>query len=531
MSSQGGPDLVRISCLREVISAGDRTFPLFVGFASASDLVRVASAPSYRATDPQRVIASRVLEPPVSDWQRPLDEDRVVDISKIFDDPENLMPNPVLLSANVDVDPIVPVSIAGQGGAPTGVYEVRIPVPETGQQFPIWILDGQHRINGLAHSGQFANRIPVVLLLSAGMSNSYDGRDFASIFAQVTVTAKALAPIHQEWLTYSYQLGHYAEDADDCELHTEAFKTAAILCSEPSLPDDGPKNPWFNAITFNPEDGAPGVRRSGFNNDCTELKALLLKHYYRPASALGTTLDAEEVAPELAAALTALEHVVSDPQSESVFFGKLPYGHKVMQDAFLAGVCARLVASAPPESWKDLLTALKFVDTNWNFTWASTRGGNAGNVSRRLAEAVMSRAFREQAVPSAAGNLADYLRGNRAEVVVVCSGLKPNGGPSKVGRTEISLLRGDDLSQNIGSLRHIKVLQPGRKGPTKSTSDNIGKITVYYGDRTGPPVQVSGITGAGLNLDTWGPSPLKLAISLEHYGDIGTEANLEISWT
>ncbi len=230
-------------------------------------------------------------------------------------------------------------------------------------------------------------------------------------------------------------------------------------------------------------------------------------------------------------ALAALEQVVPEPQAEAVFFGKMAHGHKVMQDAFLSGVCARLVASSPPGSWVDLLKILKFNETNWNFSWATTRGGNAGNVSRRLSESVMSRAFRQGALPSSAGNLADYLRGNRAEVVVLCSPLRANGGPSTAGRMEITVVRGDDVSHNIGKCRHIKVLQPGRKGPTLATSDNVGKIVVYEGGKSGRPVQIRHASGGGLNLEHWGQSPLKLEITLEHYGDVTSQATLELSWT
>lgn len=530
-SSNAQPDVVTIDCLRQVVDGESRSFPLLVGFATAKDLVRIASAPSFRSTAPHRQIAARVLEPPVSDWQRPLDTLRVGSIARVFNDLENLMPNPVLLSANVDTAAISPRPVVGANGVPTGIFQVAVEVPESGGETPLWILDGQHRINGLAQSAQRDRMIPVVMLLEAGADRSYNGRDFANIFAQVTVTAKSLDPIHQEWLTYCYELENYSEDWPDYELHRDAFETVATLCHEATLGDPAEPNPWFNTIIFNPEPDAPGVKRPGFNYTCTELKALLLRHYWKPASALGQLLEPDELAVELARALTALERVVSEPQDETVFLGRQAFGHKVMQDAFLSGVCARLVAKEPPDSWTDLLRNLRFDATNWNFSWASTRGGNAGNVSRKLAESILSRAMRDGALPATAGNLSDFLRGNRAQVVVLCSYMTPSGRPSKTDVMEITVVRGDDVSQSIGGRRHVRVLQPGRRGIQSVTSENVGKIVVAEASSPGRATQIAGATGVGFDLADWGQGSVSLGIGLEHYGDGKSNATLELSWT
>ena len=84
---------------------------------------------------------------------------------------------------------------------------------------------------------------------------------------------------------------------------------------------------------------------------------------------------------------------------------------------------------------------------------------------------------------------------------------------------------------NIGSCRHVKVLQPGRSSGEAFTSANVGKIEVYDGARSGRPVVIREVTGSGLNLDDWGPGPLRLAITLEHYGDVSSQASLELTWT
>ena len=65
---------VRVDCLKEVVETAQKKFPVYVGFARPSDLVKIAIAPAYGVSDPHREIAQRVLQPPVSNWQRPLDE-------------------------------------------------------------------------------------------------------------------------------------------------------------------------------------------------------------------------------------------------------------------------------------------------------------------------------------------------------------------------------------------------------------------------------------------------------------------------
>ena len=81
------------------------------------------------------------------------------------------------------------------------VRDLEIPIPGSGQSPPLWIIDGQHRITGLGDSKckQRDNPIPVVFLLNDGGS-SYNGRNLAKIFAQVTTEATPLAKLHKEWL-------------------------------------------------------------------------------------------------------------------------------------------------------------------------------------------------------------------------------------------------------------------------------------------------------------------------------------------
>ena len=157
-----------INCLRKEVVSGTKTYPLFVGFAPASVILDLASAPSFSTTTAHSEICTNILTPPVRDWQRPLSNERVSDIANVYNNTGELMPNPVLLCENV-LQNGTAINIrqqAATGGAPTNVWEIDIAMPASGAPKPLWILDGQHRINGLAASAQSSNEIPIVLLLN-----------------------------------------------------------------------------------------------------------------------------------------------------------------------------------------------------------------------------------------------------------------------------------------------------------------------------------------------------------------------------
>lgn len=202
---------ITISCLQTFVTSGNSTYPIFVGFASAQDIRRIAEAPSFRTSTPHDTIAKNTLTPPIRDWQRPIDQARVNEISNLFNTPGEFMPNPVLLCQNVNLSqsPItIQQQLSNPNGMPTGIWNVVVPILSDG--FPLWIIDGQHRIAGLAQSQQAANPIPVVLLLNQE-SAVYTGPTVAKLFAQVTTSATKLDPLHNEWLTFAFALGNYSQ--------------------------------------------------------------------------------------------------------------------------------------------------------------------------------------------------------------------------------------------------------------------------------------------------------------------------------
>ncbi|MFC5678435.1 DGQHR domain-containing protein [Aeromicrobium endophyticum] len=519
---------VRIDCLKDVVHTAKKKYPVYVGFARPSDLVKVAVAPAYGTNDPHREIAQRVLQPPVSSWQRPLENARVTAIADVFSSSDEIMPNPVLLSANIDHAGLEPKVLNAPDGTPTTLWQIDVPIPQESDAKPLWILDGQHRINGLAKSSQADNPIPIVLLLNAPGQTAYSGRDFAHIFAQVTVTAKGLNPIHEEWLTYSYELDRYAPTVAGSEAHRSSFEAVAHLCGDVSFSTPDP-NPWLNGIVFNPEQGTtPPATLAGFHYSSPELKDLILKHFYLQNG----ILDPQELAEQLALAYSALTKAIAMPHDESVFFGKGTYAHKVMQDGFIVGVLRRLAHLGPPNSWLDLFRSLNFHKTDWNFnTWASTRGGNAGNTSRKLAETIFPNVMIQGILPDDIDNLADYFRGNNAQVTVLFRHTTTEGRPIKKDYLLVKLMNGNKPTRDIGDRRHMKILQPGREWSGAQSSPNVGKVEAYEPNAMGRPRKFSALTGSGINLAELDSTSLEVNISMEHYGAEFGNASLTVKWS
>lgn len=238
--------MITTECFEKIITSGTKTYPIFIGFLSAADILKISKVPCFERSTRNDSIATNVLTPPVKEWQRLLDLSRRDRIATVFNNSGEFMPNPVLLSENVLENRsqirISQKRVVGNVLADTFLIEIDEPVDL--QEKPLWIIDGQHRINGLAISAQSNNLIPVVLLLSKGM-NYYDGPALAKIFAQVTTAAEKLDDIHNEWLTYSFNLGRYTNNNS---LH-QAMKTVALMCSRPST--NNIQNSFYNNIVFN----------------------------------------------------------------------------------------------------------------------------------------------------------------------------------------------------------------------------------------------------------------------------------------
>jgi hypothetical protein len=310
-----------IHCLQQMISSGAITYPVYVGFLPAHEILDVAEAPSVTEKTSNADIATNILNPPTKEWQRPINQSRVSVIAGVYNNTGELMPNPVLLSENTFFPgPAITVrQEMAATGAPTRVWLVDVPNPAVGQQKPLWILDGQHRINGLATSAQRNNFVPLVLLLNLG-TNAFSASHLAKLFAQVTTEATKLDDLHNEWLTFAFGLSAYSPASPVAAEHRKSMEVVARLCSEPDLKvgSSSISNPFFNNIRFKVVSTSHNVgpAAGGFAYDCIELKELIRANYYSATSA-GPHLSPQLVAQQIGLAYVALQRKVAVPQCSS----------------------------------------------------------------------------------------------------------------------------------------------------------------------------------------------------------------------
>jgi hypothetical protein len=511
-----------IQCLRQEVVSGANTYPIFVGFSPASQILSLAAAPSFSPQTPHSDICTNIQTTPVRDWQRPLNGTRVDEIATVYNDTGELMPNPVLLCENAFLSGSV-ITIrqqVGTGGVPTNIWEIDVRDPSQGAQKPLWILDGQHRINGLSQSRQSNNAIPVVLLLNQ-TQQIYQGPLVAKLFAQVTTAASPLDELHNEWLTFAFRLKEFDPNSQNGPENVRAMETVVELCRRPFILNGSRSNPFHNKVRFNMHDSnVYGPLPGGFRYNCKDLKELVSKYYYLCSAGYGQHLSPVDLADQMALAFEALTMNVVHPHSETVFFGIGSFEQRIMQDAFWVGVFAAILKGGPKPDWNPLLQSLAFPTASWKFDWTVSLNGTAGTISKKLAIDVFSTAFEQGALPTTSGNLVDYLKGNNAAVELQFSNLSSNARPTRSGRSQLRVVAGNTLSQTISPAKHFKI---------SKKSGNIGKLEIINNQSPpGSPVLYKE-KGEILSV-TAHNNPLRLSLKMYHYGGKTGVAQVDISW-
>lgn len=506
---------MQIECMRTEVRSGSCIYPVYVGFAIAADIARVSVAPAFSPNTTHQGIAENISSQPVRDWQRPINAERVSGIADAFNDTGALMPNPVLLAKNAFVKKIS-VEPKLIHGYPTANFVVHIQeddaIPE---QRPLWILDGQHRITGLSQSLQRHNAVPVVFLLDDA-AGTYAPPQLASIFAQVTTAATKLDELHNEWLTYAFNLGRYANSKES----RSAFACAVELCRRASWGQIN--NPFFNQVQFNEHQpvGPSEATIKGFFFTCKEFADLISKFYYRNTAQF-PHLSPPDLALEIVKGYIALNHSIQN-HSNSVFFAiDRKKQQRIMQEAFVAGLLTRTLRYGPTADYNDLFQKLNFQLTNWEFSWVTSLSGRANSISKRIAIEVFEEAFISSKLPLGSNNLADYLRGNGAMIKLTCSKVNADGRPMRSGRTVYEALRGSTGSHPVGATPHIKV--------TESTS-NIGEFEIVDAKKRGRAVAYKEFSKRGLILGDDTPQPLDVVVVMQHYGELYSQAEITFNW-
>ncbi|MDR6865260.1 hypothetical protein [Phycicoccus sp. 3266] len=506
-----------IKALRTVLSDGTKSYPIYLGYLAASDLRQIASVPSFGLSSSNASIARNVLNPPVKDWQRPLIEAKWQAIRDRFSLPGELMPNPVLLAvANASAVTVTQQNIQGQM---TEIFEIDVQVPPAGQDAPLWVLDGQHRVRGVSESAHSSNSVPLVLLHGTATA-AYSPQQFAKVFAEVTTYATPLNPIHEDWLRFAFKLGPYEPASAGTDTSTwKAMATVAELCERQNVGQTMDANPFHDRILFNPELSQTQASVGGFSYTAVTLRELVQQHYYdRPSSSLAPGALAEQIA----LALLALTRNDPTTTADSAFFGDTNHRQRYLQDGFVVGVLNYLRKKGVPVSWDAVLQALKFNTASWDVTpWVVTTGGNSGNASRLVSNAVFENVFGVGALPPGVGDLPTFLSGDTAQVTFRVSALTASGRPSRTSFNDTTYPINGNKALNVGSSRHVKLVDE---------SINIGKLSVIDQSQPLSSEYSAAKLRRGIHLPAGGGT-LRLLLGAEYFGGTRSELKLTLSWT
>lgn len=402
---------MKISALKNTIISGLRTYPIYIAFIKASDVLKYAIVPNFNKSDNDKSIATNLQKTPVEKWQRPLDDrpggkrDKII---QTFNNTGEFMPNPVLLSENPYVENKITANPKVINGQTSELWELNIPEAEK----VIWIIDGQHRINGLGHKDckQNENLVPVVLLINdnTNSNSNYSPVDFAKIFAQVTTTATTLKDLHKEWMQYSFDMDKY-----DKLKHRKSMKTVIEMCANSDFKNSGSNipNPFHDNIVFNDDKISNNTKLN-----CIVLSELIFSNYY-DLDCEHSHLQPFELSEILENAYYTLKGVVVNPK-DSVFFGSNDKIHVIMIKSFLKGILAYALKFCNPidpktipnsKDWKKLYLKLNFDKTNWDWASASSSGEGWYKKSENLASVVFIETFKAKKIPDNCLNLEQYI--------------------------------------------------------------------------------------------------------------------------
>jgi hypothetical protein len=460
-----------LKCQKFTIESNGINYDYLLGAENPKLLKSVSDAPSFKDNTPNSEIASEVLVPPTKHWQRPLIQKKVDAIASRFDQAAEIMPNPVLLAVNPSAVIDVKKEI-NAGGAETGLWIIKIPIPEDDSlQKPLWIIDGQHRMSGLAKTKTDHKTLPFVLLYSE--HGVYLPSVLAKVFAQVTTEATPLQEIHKAWMQFVFELGDYQKDSEDWR----AMKSTAILCTTQSF--DNKPNPFYDKIQFNPELSSSPIVPGGFAYDAKSLQELFRDKFFRWSGGEFASISEMEFAEEIAKAMIALKTVVKGDPAETAFFGESSYEQKYFRDGFIAGVCSYMYEYGKPARWTKVLNDLNFQNTDWDITsWVDSTGGTAGTTSKRIAFNCFEEIFEAASLPDGVETICTYLQGQNAALDVEFQSVDDSGTLIKNSKQTKSV----ELVSGVARLQ-VKVPKETRYIKITSKCNNIGAVTLSRADK------------------------------------------------
>ena len=221
---------------------------VYTGSAIASTLHLISKVPSLPESLDVAETVERVLDPNRhrNEWQRSLISNRVKHIDSFLSGSNNFFVNPIIIHLQKDVGN---AKIITRNGNPQLKILLSKFLDEgnhlLGDQRPLDIIDGQHRVRGSARSSKGGvTDLPFVLI-----PGTYSTDLAAKLFTEINTTSKELDKDHQLYLAYRYRLTHHKSDLTmnlyDAELrnyHDRANRMAYELAGRLSAKNQSLEN-------------------------------------------------------------------------------------------------------------------------------------------------------------------------------------------------------------------------------------------------------------------------------------------------
>ena len=487
-----------------------------------NQLLEYAHVPSFSETMTHQKIAAGLKNPPIDNWQRPLDTDRIELIriqvdgaQKSNSEKDTLMANPVLIGKSDQWDNDVKVKdeqlkekVGNTEYTVPGVWKLTL--SSKGDLKPLWILDGQHRIHGLGdsellvddggkhipNSSIVANQtIPVVFVIHGIYTQTF----LAKIFTEVTTKAEPMKPLHGDWMEYAFKFGDY-ENNDSAQ---KAMRAVIELNTMQKV--DGLDNEFMNNIQYNPFKKPAAV--GPLDLDATKFRSFLQNKYYDLGGKGGYV--------ELTEAFVRFFRAAMNKDSKSSTTSRLMSTNNLskLSLSFFGAFLEHLANNAPLitnslKDWEDFLTEKdaktgapirRFDDSDWELPTVSpnsTQSNDAYKASDKAADVTWNYFFEK---PTKLGGLdpAEFMLspGDIKYDTAVLSGKFPpkNHTPGTTtasgGSQQIKLMKLGHKMIRFKSLdtSQCTITKIERKNKTTKEWDKVkvgASITLYPGTNT-----------------------------------------------
>ena len=439
---------IRLTCLRSIINKGGKKYPVLVGMATGKQINSFSFVPNFSPSDSNLVIAQRLMQPLEDKWQRPADTKRISKIDELYttSESEQIMVNPVLLGAipgERDKIKVVETPVKAKGSIDQDVVLIEIDDGES-----VWVIDGQHRINGMKSSNQ---PMPFVLLYDERTTNRYSGAYLAELFSIVTTKAKPMEGIHKEWMAYAFQLDKYAS-----KNKRALMKIGLNLATTTNFgPGHANSNPFFGQIQFNDAIAVNGEVVGAFSFTIQNLVKTLDS---KPMQALLNKYGISEISATISDFVAGIKDLHGLSTKNSLLFGKQGKEYYTCIGEGMLEAWLWYLNTQP--NLPDFTTVYSILEhigiggTNWEILpWTKGPGTNDKNAMRLTIRTVLYQLL--AGIEDIPVDLGQYLMGRESTKIEFEFGTEHNGQfvEQSVHRVEIIPFASQDISLDIPRYR------------------------------------------------------------------------------